>query len=61
MEPEKLLKEQSNLQQVQECMNEICPPNVSVKEKPWIECCIQSYCTQVGSGYQIFDTAVILN
>lgn len=59
VEPEQLLQNPPDFTQIQDCLTQICPPNTKLEERPWIECCLKSYCVKEGTGYQIFDTVIV--
>lgn len=58
-EPEDLLKDESYLEQIRDCLNQICPLDKNMEDRPWIECCLQSYSVAQGTRYQMFDTVVV--
>ncbi|XP_053376763.1 protection of telomeres protein 1-like [Mercenaria mercenaria] len=59
IEPEDLLKDESSFVQIKDFLTQLCPLDLTVEERPWIECCLQSYSVTQGTGYQIFDTVVV--
>ncbi|KAL5014628.1 hypothetical protein ScPMuIL_008898 [Solemya velum] len=58
LEPIAVLLDESKLLEIQDYFKQICPPDVALADKPFIECCIKSYNTKTGTSYQIFDTCI---
>ena len=56
--PDEVLSKKRALEAVQDCLDQICPPNSQLPQRPWLECCLFSYTGQAGTRFQIFDTAV---
>ncbi|XP_052266849.1 protection of telomeres protein 1-like isoform X2 [Dreissena polymorpha] len=59
MQPEDLLRKESNIEIVRDYLNRICPPNTALCDKPWIEGCLRSFHNACGTVYQMFDTFIV--
>ncbi|XP_005100900.1 uncharacterized protein LOC101863193 [Aplysia californica] len=58
-EPLELLTRDETFADIKQSLDALCPPNFTVSERPWFECCIFSYKCGNKTKYQIFDTVLI--
>lgn len=49
-------------EKLQTLMRMLSPPGRNIEDRPWLECCIKSYCIEEGGNrkvcYQVFDTII---
>ncbi|XP_071082628.1 protection of telomeres protein 1-like, partial [Haliotis cracherodii] len=57
--PEEALSHPATFTEVKDALNQICPADVNIGDKPWVECCIAAYTGSTSVNYHIFDTVVV--
>ncbi|XP_046546226.1 protection of telomeres protein 1-like [Haliotis rubra] len=57
--PEEVLSQPATFTEVKDALSQICPAEVPIGDKPWVECCIAAYTGSSSVNYHIFDTVVV--